>query len=88
MASSKDAPKPFLFARYKPEAGIANGLEDERGQKGRGKKGSSPAYDLAEKYSGGRGKAPKKLTNVDSRVVQNTRHAVRPGSPFYLPSMR
>jgi len=43
-------------------------MEDDRFQRGRGRKGPSPALDLGEKY-GGRG---RKLTQLESRPSNNS----------------
>ena len=73
-----------LSSRYVPDGGPANGLDEDKDQKARGRKGSSPGQDLIEKYSAARGKAPKKVVNMDSKVLPNQRYA--PPAQIIMPS--
>ena len=53
---------------------MGNGVEDDKGQKLKSRKGSSPGQDLSERYSGGRGgKGAKRSGNLDARPPQNPR---------------
>lgn len=60
--------------RYVPDGGMGNGVEDDKGQKLKGRKGSSPGQDLSERYSGSRGgKGAKRSGYLDTKPVQNPR---------------
>ena len=62
--------KPY---RYVPDAGMGGGVEDDKGQRGKGRRGGSPNLELIERTAALRGKGGKKMINVDSKTVNSQR---------------